>query len=395
MKWLVVALLWGVAVLNYLDRQVIFSLFPLLQQDLHATTFELGLVSTVFLATYGVLSPFAGYLADRLGRVRIIVISLVVWSATTWFTGHVHSMPEMLWSRAVMGISEAFYLPAALALVADWHSSRTRSFATGIHQSGLYTGIVLGGAWGGWMGDKAGWRPVFDILGVVGAVYFVILWILLRGKAAEPNPLDFSRSVRELLRSAGFIPLVLSFAAMAIANWLIYTWLPLFLYERFHMSLTDAGFSATFYLQAASYAGVIAGGILSDRWSRRMRLARIYSQIGSLIFAAPFLVLLSVTNLQPVLIAALVTFGFGRGIFDCNTMPIVREITPAHLSATAYGILNMVGCLAGGIGAAVAGSLKQHLGLPTAFQMAAVVLILGALCLTRITSRRTSSAQPL
>jgi MFS family permease len=392
MKWLVVALLWGVAVLNYLDRQVIFSLFPLLQQDLHASTFELGLVSTVFLATYGVLSPFAGYLADRLGRVRIILISLVVWSATTWFTGHVHSMPALLWSRAVMGISEAFYLPAALALVADWHGSRTRSFATGIHQSGLYTGIVLGGAWGGWMGDKTGWRPVFNILGVAGAVYFVLLWILLRGKAAEPNPLDFRRSVRELLRSSGFIALVLSFAAMAVANWLIYTWLPLFLYERFHMSLTDAGFSATFYLQAASYTGVIAGGILSDRWSRRMPLARIYSQMGSLMFAAPFLVLLSVTSLQPVLIVALVTFGFGRGIFDCNTMPIVRDITPAHLSATAYGILNMVGCLAGGIGAAVAGSLKQHLGLPTAFQIAAVVLILGALSLTRFTSRRTAGS---
>lgn len=161
MKWLILALLWGVAALNYLDRQVIFSLFPLLQRDLHASTLELGLISTVFLTTYGILSPFAGYLADRVGRVRIILISLAVWTAATWLTGRVHSMPEMLWCRGLMGVSEAFYLPAGLALVADWHDRSTRSLATGIHQSGLYTGIVLGGAWGGWMGDHAGWRPVF------------------------------------------------------------------------------------------------------------------------------------------------------------------------------------------------------------------------------------------
>jgi MFS family permease len=390
MKWLIVALLWGVALLNYLDRQVVFSLFPLLERDLHATSFELGLISTVFLTAYGVLSPVAGYLADRLGRVRIILVSLLVWSAATWITGHVHSMSAMLWSRAFMGISEAFYLPAALALIADWHGPKSRSLATGIHQSGLYTGIVLGGAWGGWMGDHAGWRPVFSILGGVGAVYFVILLIALRGEPAKRNSLDFGRSLHELLLSPGFLPLTLAFTAMAIANWLIYTWLPLFLYERFHMSLTNAGFSATFYIQAASYAGVIAGGVLADRWSSKTPLARVYCQMASLALAAPFLILLSVTSLQPVLIAALVTFGLGRGVFDCNTMPVVREITPPHLSATAYGVLNMVGCLAGGVGAAIAGSLKQHLGLGAAFQMAALVLIIGALGLSRVPQPKTA-----
>ncbi len=384
MKWLIVALLWGVAALNYLDRQVIFSLFPLLQRDLRASTFELGLISTVFLTTYGVLSPFAGYLADRLGRVRIILISLAVWTAATWLTGHVHDMPQMLWCRAAMGISEAFYLPAGLALVADWHGTRTRSLATGIHQSGLYTGIVLGGAWGGWMGDNAGWRPVFNILGIAGAVYFVILWALLRGKPAAPNAMNFLGSVRVLLRSKGFLAFTMGFTGFSIATWLIYTWLPLFLFERFHMSMTNAGFSATFYIQAASYAGVIAGGILSDRWSRRHPRARVYSQMGGLLLGAPFLALLSVTGVPMVLIATLVAYGLGRGIFDCNTMPIVREIAPGHLSATAYGILNMVGCLAGGVGAAVAGSLKQYLGLNAAFQMAAVVLVLGALALSRV-----------
>lgn len=351
---------------------------------MHATTIELGLIGTVFLVTYGVLSPFGGYLADRAGRVRVILISLFVWSAATWVTGHVHSMTEMLASRALMGISEAFYLPAALALVADWHGPKTRSLAIGLHQSGLYTGIVVGGAWGGWMADHAGWRPVFQILGIVGAVYFVILVFTLRGKPGTHRAAHFNSSFKELLRSAAFLRIVAAFTAMAIANWLVYTWLPLYLYERFHMSLANAGFSATFYIQAASYAGVIAGGIASDRWAVRNSKARVYVSLAGLLLAAPFLLLLSLAGRQAVLVGALLAFGLGRGIFDCNTMPIVRQLIPSHFSATAYGILNMSSCIAGGLGAAGAGWLKQHLGLGVAFQLAAVVMGVGAFSLMRV-----------
>lgn len=381
MKWLIVILLWGVALLNYLDRQVIFSLFPLLSRDLHASTWELGLISTVFLSVYGACSIFAGYVADRAGRVRVILISLAVWSLATWVTGHVRSMDQMLGVRALMGLSEAFYLPAALALIADWHGPESRSLATGLHQSGLYTGIVLGGAWGGYMGDHAGWRPVFQLLGVAGVVYFIVLLFALRGKPGENHTSDFLRASARLWTTAGFVPLLLAFTAMAIANWLIYTWLPLFLYERFHMSLTGAGFSATFYIQAASYAGVILGGIASDRWALKNPAARVKCQIAGLLVAAPFLLLLSATGNFAVLVAALVAFGLGRGVADCNTMPLVRELAPAHLSATAYGFLNMAGCLAGGVGAAVAGYLKEQLGLGAAFQLAAAALACGAIVL--------------
>ncbi len=207
---------------------------------------------------------------------------------------------------------------------------------------------------------------------------------MLRGRRTQANALDFGSSLAELLRARGFILLTVAFTAISIANWLIYTWLPLFLYERFHMSMTSAGFSATFYIQAASYAGAIAGGIAADRLSARNPRARVICQTGSLILAAPFLVLLSITSVPMLLIAALIAFGLGRGIFDCNTMPIVRDITAPHLSAMAYGILNMVGCLAGGLGAAVAGSLKQRLGLNAAFQIAAVTLLLGALSISRV-----------
>lgn len=378
MKWLTVALLWAVALLNYLDRQVIFSVFPLLRRDLNATDFQLGLVGTTFLVAYGTVSPFAGYIADRFGRVRVILASLLVWTAATWITGHIHSMPQLLTSRVLMGVSEAFYVPAALALIADWHTARTRSIATGLHQSGLYTGVVAGGAWGGWMADHSGWRPIFTILGITGTVYLVVLFFALGEKNGPAQTNRFGSSFRELLHASAFRPVIAAFTAISVANWLVYTWLPLFLYERFHMSMEGAGFSATFYTQAAGYAGVVVGGIASDRLSTRYPNARIYVLVIGLLIAAPFLVLLGVTGSRGLLILALLSFGFGRGIFDCNTMPVVRQVAPERLSATAYGILNLVSCIAGGIGAAAAGWFKQVIGLGTVFQLAAIVLVLGA-----------------
>lgn len=397
MKWLLVAVLWGVALLNYLDRQVVFSLLPLLQRDLHASSFELGLISTVFLWVYGVLSPFGGFIADRLGRARVIFASLVIWSIATWITGHVTSMYGMLWSRALMGASEAFYLPAALALIADRHSSSTngkgtQSLATGIHQSGLYTGLVLGGAWGGWMGDHSGWRPVFLILGCVGVAYCgllgVTLWLDSReARAGPPSSGSFFAAMKALLTSPGFPAVAATFTASSIAYWLIYTWLPLLLFERFHLSLTGAGFSATFYIQAASYAGVVAGGVLTDRWARRSPNARAWGQMAGLAVAAPFLAILGATGSMPLLIAALIAFGLGRGLFDCNTMPLLRQVAGAPLSATGYGILNMAGCIAGGVGAAVAGWMKERVGLTAAFELAAVLMIMGAISLRGVTKQ--------
>ena len=381
MKWLIVAVLWGVALLNYLDRQVVFSLLPLLQRDLHATAFQLGLISTVFLWTYGLLSPLGGWMGDHVGRSRVIVASLAIWTTATWLTGHVHSIDGMLWTRVLMGASEAFYLPAALALIADIHGNDTRSLATGLHQSGLYTGLVLGGAWGGWMGEHSGWRAVFRVLGFTGLGYLAVVAFTLRSTPRSAAASKARGGAIALLRLPGFLAVTAAFTAIAVANWLIYTWLPLFLYDRYHLSLSGAGFSATFYLQAASYVGVVAGGVFTDRWATHNPRARAWMQMAGLALAAPFLAALGVAGSMPVLIAALVAFGLGRGLYDCNTMPLLRSVTGGERSATGYGILNMAGCLAGGIGAAGAGWMQERVGLAAAFELAAVVLMAGALAL--------------
>ncbi len=379
--WLLVAVLWAVALLNYLDRQVIFSLFPLLQKDLGASDVQLGLTSTVFLWIYGLLSPFAGYLADRFGRVRIIVVSLGVWSIVTLLTGIVRNMNELLVARSLMGISEACYLPAALALIVERHPERSRSLAAGVHQSGLYTGMILGGAWGGWMGDNYGWRPVFHILGAVGIAYLGVLWLVLRNSESSAEQAEapkLAASLRKLMSLPGFNLLTLVFTAFAVQNWIVYTWLPVYLYERFGMSLARAGFVATFYIQVASFAGILAGGWLADRWSRTAPRGRLMTQIVGLSVGAPFLFLIGFTASFPLLVVALITYGLGRGLYDANTMPVLSEIAAPNLRSTGYGIFNMVGCVTGGVAAAAAGSLKSAIGLSAAFQISALILFAGA-----------------
>jgi MFS family permease len=375
--WAVVGLLWVVACLNYLDRQVIFSLFPLIRSEMRVEDWQLGLLSTVFLWVYGAASPFGGWLADRIGRKRVLVASLLIWTVVTLATGYVRTYPELLAARAVMGLSEACYLPAALALIAELHGERSRSLATGIHQSGLYAGMALGGAIGGWMGERQGWRAPFVVLGAVGLVYAVVLARGIR-RGAKASDARLGASVGEVLRVPGYGGMLAAFTAFAIANWVVYTWLPLYLFERFRVSLAAAGFSATFYLQAASFAGILAGGWVADRWSRKSVKGRVWTQAVGFAIAAPFLFLVGATGSMGVAVAALVAFGIGKGFYDCNTMPVLAQAARPEVRATGYGIFNFAGCVAGGAMAAAAGVLKPMIGLAGSIEIAAVLLLVSA-----------------
>jgi MFS family permease len=392
--WSLVGLLWVVAFLNYVDRQVIFSLFPLVEKEFRLTGAELGFLSTVFLWIYGLASPLGGYIADRFGRVRVILVSLLIWSAVTWATGHARSYGELVATRALMGLSEAFYLPAALALIADHHGERTRSLATGLHQSGLYTGIVLGGVGGGWLGETYGWRSPFTLLGAAGVAYFALLaWGLRRSAktATAGSALHLASSLSKLSGLHGFWRVTLVFSAVGLANFLVYTWLPLYLYERFRMTLTSAGFSATFYIQAASFAGIFIGGLAADYWGARRLKGRIWVQSAGLAAAAPFLFLIGVASSQALLIMALLVFGLGRGIYDSNAMPVLCQIAPTQFRSTGYGVFNLVSCIVGGIAAAAAGYLKSAIGLGLAFQAAAAILIAATLILLTVRPRPVTS----
>lgn len=390
--WTLVALLWVVALLNYLDRQVIFSLFPPLQQEFKVSAAQLGLLSTFFLWVYGLVSPLGGFLADRYSRKKIIILSLAVWSAVTWLTGHVTSFNQLLGARALMGVSEACYIPAALALIADHHGERTRSLATGLHQSGIYLGVILGGWFGGWMGQHYGWRMAFTLLGITGVGYALVLLLGVKeapptsaaatpGEQIPPQQLRFLPALAALFGQRNFVLLAIAAMLFSIAGWIVMTWLPLYLYERFQMSLAGAGFAATFWIQAAAFGGILGGGWLADRWSATNPRARVLIPLGGFLAGSLFLFLVGWTSSQAVLIVGLIVYGLSRGFWDCNLMPALCQIAPANLRATGYGIFNMAGTIVGGTMAWAAGALKDAIGLGGALQMSALLLGVAALVL--------------
>ncbi|HOB98378.1 MAG TPA: MFS transporter [Verrucomicrobiota bacterium] len=358
--WLIVALLVPVALLNYLDRQMLAAMKFSVMEDIPDIALEenWGKILALFKWVYAFLSPIGGYLADRFSRRHVIAGSLFVWSAVTWTTGHVATYEQLLVTRAVMGVSEAFYIPAALALIADFHLGPTRSRAIGLHQMGIYAGVIIGG-FSGYAADNPalGWRWAFDTCGIVGVLYAIPLFFLLRNPPCPADSIERPHTspagaLRELLGNSSFILLVLYFTLPALAGWVVRDWMPAILKAEFNIGQGKAGVSATLYWQVAAIIGAVTGGWLADRWMRRTVRGRIYvSAIGmSLIVPAMFGVgYAPQTGLLGVAIAFLILFGLGWGFFDCNNMPILCQIARPELRATGYGIMNLVSISCGGL----------------------------------------------
>ena len=353
--WMVVGLLWPVALLNYMDRQMLAAMKSSVMADIPSigTEANWGIMLGQFKWVYAFLSPVGGYIADRFSRRYTICASLFVWSVVTWATGHVTTYKGLMIARSLMGISEAFYIPAALALIADFHSPRTRSRAVGIHQIAIYAGVIAGG-FGGYVADapKLGWRFAFDAAGIAGILYAIPLAFLLRDAPAHTQEssttLPSANRWRALLTNGSFILLVLYFTLPAMAAWVVRDWMPAILKQQFNIGQGKAGVSATLYWMVAAIVSAFIGGWLADRWSQRTVRARIYVSAIGMLFIIP--ALFGVGNAGSLLVAILflVLFGLGWGFFDCNNMPILAQIVRPELRATGYGIMNFVSISCGG-----------------------------------------------
>ena len=385
--WLVVALLWGVALLNYMDRQMLSTMREAMQVDIpqlqRAETF--GVLMAVFLYIYGIMSPIAGIVADRSNRKWLIVGSLFVWSAVTYGMGMAHDYATLLVLRAIMGFSEALYIPTALSLIADYHTGKNRSLAIGLHMTGLYTGQALGG-FGATLAASKGWHTAFHWFGIIGICYAVLLAILLVEKKHEPSleepasegRLSLPKSLLLLFSNVAFWILLFYFAAPSLPGWAIKNWLPTLFADSLNIPMAKAGPLSTITIAISSFIGVIVGGILSDKWVQKNIRGRIYTSAIGLGLTIPALLFLGLGQTLPAVVGAAVCFGIGFGIFDANNMPILCQVVPKNLRATAYGFMNMVGVFAGAVITQWLGKFKDegHFGLGFALLGAAVLLAL-------------------
>ena len=364
-------------------------------ESIPMTEAEFGLLTSIFLWIYD-LKPFSGFIADRFKRSHVIIASLFVWSLVTWMTGHAMTYNQLLLSRALMGISEAFYIPAALALIVDYHRGPTQSLATGLHLAGVMLGQSLGFL-GGWIAEKYSWNLAFNSFGLIGISYAIILIFLLREpvhtgileiketdkkKEDKKEKIKFTGVLKNIFSKPAYIYLLIFWGFMGLVSWMISAWLPTYYQENFQLSQTQAGLYATAYLYPVSIVGAILAGVITDKWSVRNKYARVLVPIIGLAIAAPCVFLASYTSVLPLAIVFLMVYGFMRMTVDDNLMPIMCLFVENRYRATAYGVMNMFATIVGGLGIFLTGVMRDmSIDLGTIYQVAALSLLVCILLL--------------
>lgn len=329
--WIVVGLLWGVALLNYMDRQMLSTMKDAMQVDIvelqSATNF--GYLMAIFLWIYALMSPVSGVIADRMSRKWLIVGSLFVWSSVTYLMGIAETFNQIVFLRALMGVSEALYIPAGLSLIADYHTGKSRSLAVGIHMTGLYTGQAIGG-FGATVADAFSWHTTFHWFGIIGIAYAVILMLFLHDKKTEILPTEKPQanpqkekesvftSLKSLLTNVAFWVILLYFAAPSLPGWATKNWLPTLFAENLDLPMSQAGPISTITIAVSSFIGVLIGGPLSDKWVQKNLRGRVYTGAIGLGLTIPSLLLLGFGHNLVAVVGAGLLFGIGYGIFDTN-----------------------------------------------------------------------------
>jgi MFS family permease len=374
-RWTVVGMLWFICFFNYADRQAIFSIFPVLENEFGFSKQELGLIGSAFAIVYALSAPLAGQVSDRVSRKLVILGGLYVWSVVTGFTALCSKVWQFVLVRGSEGLGETFYFPASMSLVSDYHSQATRSRAMSFHQTSVYAGTIGGGALAGWMGQHYGWQSPFIVLGIAGVVLGLVLAVFIREPSrneaerrergeltAQPSepPVPIGKFLRQLASTPSAVLLILAFLGANSVGLVFLSWMPTFLYEKFKLSLALSGVSATVYLQVASMIGAMAGGALADWWRSRASGGRMFVQALGALCGAPFIFLCGTTLDLNILVGAMICFGLSKGVYDSNIWASLYDVVPASRRSTAVGLMNMIGWIGGAMGPFFVGVAVDH-----------------------------------
>lgn len=401
--WIVVGLLWIVALLNYMDRQMLSTMRDAMQIDISEleSAVNFGRLMAIFLWIYGLVSPFAGAIADRISRKWLIIASLGVWSAVTTLMSFCTNYNEIFWLRALMGVSEALYIPAALSLIADYHTGKSRSFAIGIHMTGLYLGQAVGG-FGATLAAAFSWQQTFHWFGVIGIAYAVLLMVLLYEKrdvaqenisATPEQKIPVLKGFGMIFSNMAFWVILFFFASTSLPGWATKNWLPTLFADSLNTPMSQAGPISTITIALSSFIGILAGGPLSDKWVKRNVKGRVYTSAIGLAMMIPALILLGLGKGMFAAVAAGLFFGIGYGMFDTNNMPILCQFVPSKLRATAYGIMNMTGVMMGAVCTQILGKWAEGGNLGLAFAVLGCIIAVALVAQITILNPTTDDMQ--
>lgn len=401
--WIVVGLLWIVALLNYMDRQMLSTMRDAMQIDISEleSAVNFGRLMAIFLWIYGLVSPFAGAIADRVSRKWLIIASLGVWSAVTTLMSFCTNYNEIFWLRALMGVSEALYIPAALSLIADYHTGKSRSFAIGIHMTGLYLGQAVGG-FGATLAAAFSWQQTFHWFGIIGVAYAALLMVLLYEKrdvarenisATPEQKIPVLKGFGMIFSNMAFWVILFFFASTSLPGWATKNWLPTLFADSLNTPMSQAGPISTITIALSSFLGILAGGPLSDKWVKRNVKGRVYTSAIGLAMMIPALILLGLGKGMFAAVAAGLFFGIGYGMFDTNNMPILCQFVPSKLRATAYGIMNMTGVMMGAVCTQILGKWAEVGNLGLAFAVLGCIIAVALVAQITILNPTTDDMQ--
>ena len=367
-KWCVLGMLWLVCLLNYADRQAISSIFPLLERDFGFSKAQLGLIGSAFMWVYAASAPVAGFAGDRLSRKGLILGGCLFWSLLTGLTGVCGRLWQFVTTRALIGLGESVYFPAATSLLSDYHGPRTRSTALSFHQSAVYIGTIAGGGLGALLAEHYGWRWAFYGFGAAGVLLSFILWNFLketRRGASEEQDVIISEAgpADRVMPQAGIVttlrsllcrpPVILLMGGFACANGvaaIFMVWAPTFLFEKFHMGLVASGFSGVAAIQLASAVSAPLSGILADRLSLSLFGSRMVVQAVALLFGSLCVFAVGKAGDMVSLVTAMICFGFCKGAYDAGIFASVFDLVDPGQRASVAGLMNTLGWAGGALG---------------------------------------------
>ncbi|MBI1982571.1 MAG: MFS transporter [Acidobacteria bacterium] len=374
----VLAILTLINFVNYVDRQIIYPLFPLIEADFHLTYSQLGLLAVAFSVVHSVGTLPFGRLADRVSKKKVISYAVLFWSGATFLSGLATSFRSLLTARALVGVGEAAYTPAGTALITASFPRAIRARVQGVFDVGMFIGGAVGIGLGAILAELWGWRTAFFVVGVPGLL--LALSIVRLPEVASP-PQEKPVPFRDLLRVPAFLMVLVSGWFITFAAHAYIIWGPTFVQKHKGFGVREAGLFLGGILIAAGILGVMAGAALADRLSRRYTWGRVLTVSVGFLISTPLIFWALHAPTKPVLMGAFFLGCFFMTWYHGPVTAIIHDLTPARAHASAMGIYYFWVNLCATIPAAwLVGKIADKYGLLAGMHTALAAQAAGGLC---------------